>query len=293
MKRYLLVILLLLAFSPETLAQKGPVNTTYVPQYQQHTLELGFAMGMNSLALSGGEGGDFRTGVQPSLELGCYLPVNKSWSLRTGLNLAYGHATFSGESYEFSRQVTMHSTELANFEAIYHYFVPSVTESYNYLQASIPIMAVWQNENLYLSSGVRVALPLFRSGSCYSQEVTYYTEFPDFGSTISEELEGAYSGTLPEREEYFSGRSYNMPLWVMLSAEIGYQFQQGVHRNVRSRISLYFDASVNRCQTPSDNTFVTPGSSYPATHTFTNCMSSTMIEKYRLLTYGIRYSVKL
>lgn len=293
MKRHLLSILPFLLLATTVLAQQGPVNTAYVPKLKQHPLELGFAMGLNNLSLSGGEGGNFRTGVQPSVELNYYYPFNKSWSLRTGLNLAFGHASFRGDSYEFSEQVTLHSTEMANFEAIYHYFVPTFSEQYNYLQANIPVMAVWKNESIHASAGMKLGLPIFRSGSYRTQEVTYYTEFPEFGSAINETDEGVYSGTLPEREKRYSGRTYKMPVWVMLSAEVGYMFQQGVRRNVKSRISLYFDWSVTKCKTDSDNGFITPSNYYPTYHTFTNCMNSNMIEKYGLMTYGIKYSIKL
>ena len=293
MKRNILPLLLFVLLGSIASAQVERIQTPYTPKYRQHPFEMGIAMGFNQGLLSQGEGGRYRLGVQPSVEFSYYYALNKTWSLRTGLNVSYGYASFRGKEYDFVEQVTMHSGSMSGYLAEYHYSVPMVTEHYNFLQANIPIMAVWQNESVHASFGVKLGLPVFRRGSYSSEPVDFYTVFPEYGITIDNVNDGVYCGTLPEVNERYKGDRYKMPVWLMLSGEIGYQFDQELKRNAKARISVYFDWALTQCSPVSEQGFVTPDGNYPSTHTFINCMNSNMIEKYGMLSFGLKYTFKL
>lgn len=293
MKRNILPLLILVLLSSMATAQVARVQTAYTPKYRQHPFEMGIAMGLNQGTLREGEGGKYRMGVQPSVEFSYYYAFNKTWSLRTGLNISYGYSSFRGKDYSFEEQVTMQSGTMTGYLAEYHYSVPQVTEYYNFLQANIPVMAVWQNESVHASFGFKLGLPIFRRGSYTVEPVDFYTVFPEYGITIDNDADGVYSGTLPEVYERYKGDQYKMPVWLMLSGEIGYQFDQQSKRNAKARISLYFDWALTKCKPDSDQAFITPDGSYPSTHSFINCMNSTMIEKYGMLTFGLKYTFKL
>ena len=233
---------------------------------------------------SGGMGADFGVGYTifsvRERVTGTEKIFRELWGIYTGLGIAMYNASTSLDNMKtVSKNLNDGDAFYPNFDL--HTTLNIYKETQQTVYLNIPVMALFQIEQIYAMGGVKVGIPINGKYSSKDARLTNEGFYPDLENSATDQEFAGY-GTF--RGKNFEG-NLEPGATVMLALEAGYKWH--IADNLSIYTGFYFDCGLNNTIKDYTRTFIKYSNNHPADFT-TNSVLTTFTDKTKLIAAGIK-----
>ena len=269
-----------------------------------HEFSVDAGLGLSTLSYklsqgsrSGNFGGDFGVGYTffsaRERVTGTERIYREQWGIHTGLGISLYNASANLDKMEtVARGLTdgdsYVSEEYTKFDL--RTTLNSYRETQKTVYLNIPVMALFQIEQIYAMGGIKFGIPV--SGKYSSKNATLTNEgyYPELDNSV-DDLEFAGYGTFKGKD--FDG-SLDPVVAVILALELGYKWR--IVDNLSIYTGFYFDYGLNNVIKSDPKSFVNYTNKHPKDFTTNSVLSSytdnkkslTFTDKTKVMAVGIK-----
>ena len=234
---------------------------------------------------SGSFGGDFGVGYTyyraRERVTGTERIFRELWGIHTGLGIGMYNAQTN-----LDNQKLPEIKGLNDGDAVYSNFnlrttLNSYTETQKTVYLNIPVMALFQIEQIYAMGGFKFGIPISGKYSSKNATITNEGYYPDLENSATTQ---EFAGYGPFRGKNFEG-DLQPGVAVMLALEAGYKWR--IADNLSVYTGLYFDCGLNNTIKDSAKSFVNYTNKHPKDFT-TNSVLTTFANKTKPMAVGIK-----